>query len=283
MPVTNADPPEISADPPAVNADPPAVNADLRVTAIEAIAEDTWALRFRSPELAARLRPGQFLNIRTSDQLDPLLRRPYSISDVIGDECEILFSLVGKGTHALSHKQPGDHIGVLGPLGNTFGYAKSFGTALIVAGGIGVAPFPFLTKELRKREIPFITFLGARSAARVVSRGLASRHIATDDGSMGFHGTVVAALGEYLDAHPVDGPMIFACGPNPMLRAVQQFAHERGIACELSLESEMACGIGICQGCPVERHQGKRKYALVCTEGPCFDSHDIIFHGHHHA
>jgi dihydroorotate dehydrogenase electron transfer subunit len=261
----------------------PVINDDLRVTAKETVAEDTWALRFHSPELAHQLRPGQFLNILTSDLIDPLLRRPYSISNVIGDECEIMFSLVGKGTHALSRKQPGDHIGVLGPLGNTFGYEKSFATALIVAGGIGVAPFPFLTSELRKRAIPFISFLGARSASRVVTRGLENLHIATDDGSMGFHGTVVAALAEYLDAHPVDGPMIFACGPNRMLEATQRFAHERGIPCELSLESEMACGIGICQGCPVERHQGERKYALVCTEGPCFDSRDIIFNEPQHA
>ncbi|MBE0644981.1 MAG: dihydroorotate dehydrogenase electron transfer subunit [Bacteroidetes bacterium] len=259
------------------------INADLRVTANELIAEETWALRFQSPELAAQLRPGQFLNILTSDQIDPLLRRPYSISNVIGDECEIMYSLVGKGTHALARKRPGDTLGVLGPLGNTFGYEKPFGTAIIVAGGIGVAPFPFLTRELQQREIPLITFLGARNAARVVARGLANLHVATDDGSEGYHGTVIAALDAYLAMHSIAAPMIFACGPNPMLKAAQQFARERGIACELSLESEMACGIGICQGCPVERHQGERKYALVCTEGPCFDSNDILLHEHHHA
>jgi dihydroorotate dehydrogenase electron transfer subunit len=261
----------------------PVINADLRVTANDLIAEETWTLRFHSPELAAQLRPGQFLNILTSAHIDPLLRRPYSISNVIGDECEIMYSLVGKGTHALSQKIPGDTIGVLGPLGNTFGFEKSFGTAIIVAGGIGVAPFPFLTRELQQREIPLITFLGARNAARVVSRGLANLHVATDDGSEGFHGNVIAALSAYLAEHQIDNPMIFACGPNAMLKAAQKFALDRGIACELSLESEMACGIGICQGCPVERHQGERKYALVCTEGPCFDSNDILFQEQHHA
>ncbi|MFA6232773.1 MAG: dihydroorotate dehydrogenase electron transfer subunit [Bacteroidota bacterium] len=259
------------------------INADLRVTANEKIAEDTWALRFHSPELAAQLRPGQFLNILTSEQIDPLLRRPYSISNVIGEECEIMFSLVGKGTRALSRKLPGDMIGVLGPLGNTFGYEKKIGTAIIVAGGIGVAPFPFLTRELQRREIPFLTFLGARSAGRVVSRGLSNLHVATDDGSAGFHGNVIAALTEHLESHSLDNPMLFVCGPNPMLKAAQEFALDRGIACELSLESEMACGIGICQGCPIERHQGERKFALVCTEGPCFDSNEILFHEHQRA
>lgn len=259
------------------------INADLRVTANELIAEDTYALRFHSPELAAMLRPGQFLNILTSEHIDPLLRRPYSISNVYGDECEIMFSLVGKGTHALSQKKAGDSIGVLAPLGNTFGYEKAFSTAIIVAGGIGVAPFPFLTKELQRLGIPLITFLGARNAARVVPRGLANLQLATDDGSAGYHGTVIGLLGEYLAQHEVESPRIFACGPNPMLKATQQFAHNHGIPCELSLESEMACGIGICQGCPIERHEGERKYALVCTEGPCFDSHEIIFHEHQHA
>ncbi|MBN1449273.1 MAG: dihydroorotate dehydrogenase electron transfer subunit, partial [Bacteroidetes bacterium] len=148
------------------------INADVEVTANEQVAEETFALRFHSPELAAQLKPGQFLNILVSEAVEPLLRRPYSISRVFGDECEILFSLLGKGTHILAGKRPGDTIGVLGPLGNTFGYEKSFGTAVIVAGGIGVAPFPHLTETLRQRGTPILTFLGARSAARVVTRGL---------------------------------------------------------------------------------------------------------------
>jgi dihydroorotate dehydrogenase electron transfer subunit len=258
-----------------------AINRDVPVTRIERVAEDTFALRFRAPELAASLRPGQFINILTAPGMEPLLRRPYSISDIRGDECEIMFALVGAGTAALAAKHPGDVIGVLGPLGNTFGYEKDFGTAVILAGGIGVAPFPLLTAELARRGRPVLTFLGARTAARVVTRGLVNVHLATDDGSSGHHGTVVSALDAYLAEREIERPMMFACGPNPMLASAQRFAAERGWACELSLESEMACGIGICQGCPVERHEGKRKYALVCTEGPCFDHRDIIFRAGH--
>ncbi|MDT8324186.1 MAG: dihydroorotate dehydrogenase electron transfer subunit, partial [Bacteroidota bacterium] len=141
----------------------------------------------------------------------------------------------------------------------------------------------YLTAELRRRDIPTVTFLGARTAARVVRRGLVNLQVATDDGSEGFHGNVIDCLDAYLASVAVDRPMIFACGPNPMLKATQAYALEHDIPCELSLESEMACGIGICQGCPIEKHHGERKYSLVCTEGPCFDSHDIIFHEHHHA
>lgn len=259
------------------------VNTDLPVTSNEQVAEETWALRFRSAALAAEFRPGQFMNIQVRPDPEPLLRRPYSISNVYGDECEIMFAVVGKGTRVLAEKRPGDTIGILGPLGNSFGYEKSFGTAIIIAGGIGVAPFPFLTKELQRREIPLLTFLGARNSARAISRGLVNLHIATDDGSGGYHGTVIACLQDYLETHEIDRPMIFACGPNPMLQATQKFAAERGIPCELSLESEMACGIGICQGCPIERTEGERKYGLVCTDGPCFEAGDIIFHEHTHA
>ncbi len=256
------------------------VNSDVTVTAIEQVADETWALRFHSPELAGSFKPGQFMNIRVNDSIEPLLRRPYSISDVDGEECEIMFAVIGKGTTILSRKQPGDTIGILGPLGNTFGYEKDFSTALIVGGGIGIAPFPFLTKELNRRGIPQHTFLGARSAGRVVRKGLENLHVATDDGSEGYHGTVIDCLVEFLDDNIIEKPMMFACGPNPMLKATQEFAGTRGIPCELSLESEMACGIGICQGCPIEKREGDRKYALVCADGPCFDSNDIRFHNH---
>lgn len=261
----------------------PVINTDFEVLSNECVADETFALRFRAPELAAQLLPGQFLNIRVDNSVDPLLRRPYSISNIHGSDCEILYAVVGKGTGLLARKVPGDTIGVLGPLGNTFGYEKSFGTAVIVAGGIGVAPFPYLTKELQQREIPVLTFLGARSASRTISSGLVNVQLATDDGTAGYHGTVIGLMEEHFASHTVDDPRIFACGPNPMLKATQDFAAKHGIPCELSLESEMACGIGICQGCPIERTEGERKYALVCTDGPCFDSRDIIFHEHHHA
>ncbi len=259
------------------------VHARLPVTSVREVAEDTFALRFLAPELAAVVRPGQFLNILTSESIDPLLRRPYSISNVDGDECEIMFARVGKGTAHLADKRAGDHIGVLGPLGNTFGYEKDdFTTALIVAGGIGVAPFPYLTAEFTRRGTPVRTFLGARSAQRVVTGGLVNVELATDDGSAGYHGTIVACMATSLAARPAVRPRIFACGPTRMLEAVQAFALSHGIPCELSLESEMACGIGICQGCPIEHKEKDRKYALVCTDGPCFEAGAVTFaHGDH--
>ena len=252
--------------------------AEVRITRNILIAEETYALRFECEQLATQILPGQFINIRVNTSFDPLLRRPYSISNVYGNECEILFATVGKGTGILSKKKPGDSIHILGPLGNTFGYTKDFQTALIVAGGIGIAPFPLLIDELRRREKLIHSFIGARTKARVIDDLLPNTQIATDDGSEGFQGTVVSCLDAFLQDHAVDSPFIFACGPNAMLNAVQNYAGIMNIPCELSLESEMACGIGICQGCPVEHVGGERKYALVCTDGPCFDASKIIFH-----
>lgn len=256
------------------------IQADVQITAIKLIADETYSLIFRAPELASLVRPGQFINIRVDAHFDPLLRRPYSISNVYADTCEIVFTVVGKGTKILSEKKIGDMINIIGPLGNTFGYEKVFTTAVIVAGGIGVAPFPFLIRALQQRERIVHTFLGARNRFRIIRDGLPNLRVATDDGSEGFHGTVIDALEEFWSSHTLDTPMIFACGPNKMLQATQRFAAEKNIPCELSLESEMACGVGICQGCPIERTAGERKYALVCTDGPCFDSQNIIFHEH---
>jgi dihydroorotate dehydrogenase electron transfer subunit len=101
-------------------------------------------------------------------------------------------------------------------------------------------------------------------------------HTSTDDGSRGFHGTVVDALKHYLSENKPVKPKIFGCGPTRMLKALAELADSAGIDCELSLEGDMACGMGICQGCPVERTDGKKKYSLVCVEGPTFNSHDIV-------
>jgi dihydroorotate dehydrogenase electron transfer subunit len=256
------------------------LNKAVPITFRKQLTPSVFALRFPAPEICGDAEPGQFVNILVSDSSDPLLRRPYSISNIIGEECEILFAVLGKGTNILAQKQVGDVIGVLGPLGNHFGYDKDFATALILGGGIGAAPFPFLTRKLRQKNVRIESFIGARSSSLIVTEGLLNVHVSTDDGSTGFHGNIVACLNDFLSTNPVERPMIFACGPTAMLRAVQTHAEKHGIRCELSLESEMACGMGICQGCPVEHLDADRKYALVCTDGPCFDSGSIKFKEH---
>ncbi|MEK6650061.1 MAG: dihydroorotate dehydrogenase electron transfer subunit, partial [Bacteroidota bacterium] len=119
------------------------------------------------------------------------------------------------------------------------------------------------------------TYLGARTERHLVRRHLENVHVATDDGTAGDRGTVVDLVRRHLhDRMPV-GPKIFGCGPTPMLKALATMSLQLGVECELSLEGDMACGIGICQGCPVERTSGPKKYALVCTDGPTFHAQDV--------
>ena len=241
------------------------------------VAVKTFLLRFNSPEIAISAQPGQFVNILAAETGEgPFLRRPFSISRIKDDIIEILFHVVGIGTNLLSQKQAGDRIDVIGPLGQPFHGNVEYDTALLVAGGIGVAPFPFLTADLLKRCKRIETFVGYRNAGQILTSHLQNIHIATDDGSKGFHGNVVQLFEPFLDRTDLGKAKIFACGPTVMLKALSELAKRKNICCEVSLEGHMACGVGLCQGCPVERTGDGSKYALVCKDGPIFLTTDII-------
>ncbi|MBI5472184.1 MAG: dihydroorotate dehydrogenase electron transfer subunit [Ignavibacteriae bacterium] len=248
------------------------------VLGIKPVAENTFVLSFRSPQLSNQIQPGQFLNIKVASGTDPLLRRPFSVYYTHDDIVEIIFNVIGKGSAALCRKHAGDQLNVLGPLGVPFSTSKDdFDLALLVGGGLGVAPLPLTTLALRRLGKTIRTYLGARSASYMVESHLENLSIATDDGSQGFHGTVVDLLRAEYDTFKRKRIRIFACGPTLMLRAVAKFAMETNIPCEVSLEGPMACGFGICQGCPVELVDENRKYALMCKDGPTFDVRRIKF------
>ena len=250
--------------------------SSCRVESINLVGPNIFVLRLLSPEIAPRVLPGQFINIKVNDTFIPLLRRPFSVYHVDGERMEIIFNAVGMGTTILSHKRPGDMLDVLGPLGGCYGTAGDFETAVLVAGGLGVAPMPLLTQTLRRLSKPIITFLGARTGNQIVSTHLEQVRRSSDDGTAEFHGTVVDQLRSTLDKQSLRKPKIFGCGPNAMLRSLAQLANEYDIPCEVSMESAMACGIGICQGCPLEVSNGEKKYALICREGPVFDTRKIL-------
>ena len=132
-----------------------------------------------------------------------------------------------------------------------------------------------MTSALRRTRKKIVTFLGARTRDQLIVTHLDNINRATDDGSAEFHGTVVDLLAQHLNTRQYPKPKIFACGPNPMLYRLSQLAEKYDIPCEMSLESAMACGVGLCQGCPVETRNGEKKYALICTAGPVFDSRTI--------
>jgi len=249
------------------------------VHSVDEVQEGIYVLRFQSKRLASSIQAGQFINIKPDDIYLPLLRRPFSVYRVADDMLEIIFNVVGRGTKILAGKKRGDRIDVLGPLGVPYRLDGDFQTAVLVAGGLGVAPMPILSAALGTRSKKVMTFLGGRSKSQVVSNHLDGVSVSTDDGSLGFKGTVVDLLESKLSK--IASPKIFACGPNVMLRSLSALARKADIACEASLESAMACGFGICQGCPVENvsdgsHPNARRYSLICKEGPVFDSRLVV-------
>jgi len=246
------------------------------ITRSQQVAQNVYVLEFQSEAIAAEAIPGQFLNIRPSRFYDPFLRRAYSIHRVMGDRLEIIYNVVGKGSALFAEAKVGEMMDILGPLGTPFHLEGEYDRAVLVSGGVGIAPMPFLGDWLTKQGKQVVNIYGARTAAMIANDGrLPNARFATDDGTLGFHGNVVRLLERYLAEAGTEGLRAFACGPNKMLMALGDFCQLRGLPLEVSLECQMACGIGICQGCPVEMATGERKYTLVCTHGPNYDFNDI--------
>jgi dihydroorotate dehydrogenase electron transfer subunit len=187
-----------------------------------------------------------------------------------------MFNVHGEGTRYLSEKKEGDILDILAPLGNGFNIEGDYKTAVIVAGGIGAAPFPLLTRYLISSDKKIVTLMGGRNKNDLTNYGLVNLDYSTDDGSKGFHGNVVQLFKSKIENYSLDEIKVFACGPTPMLKALKEFCDKNNIQCEISTECAMACGFGICQGCPIESTFNGEKYLLVCKDGPVFNSKDVI-------
>lgn len=244
-----------------------------RVESLQLLIQNTFLLRVYSPLIASSIKPGQFCNIKVSESDFPLLRRPFSICEVDGDYIHFMFDVHGEGTRILASKKPGDQLDILGPLGQGFDYSGDFDTAVVMAGGIGAAPFPYLIKEI-PADKNIISYMGGRSEKNLIEYGFKNLSVATDDGSSGFKGNVVELFKSEFQNFKGRNIRIFACGPNPMLKSLQQFAISNNLDCQLSTECAMACGFGICQGCPVDKADDDG-YLLVCKDGPVFDARRI--------
>ena len=236
---------------------------------------------FNAPQIAKEARPGQFVNIRVSAALDPLLRRPISIHAASGPKIEILYKVVGKSTQILSEKKPGDYLDILGPSGNGFEYEEPGAKnqkPILVGGGMGVAPLMFLAKAFKGNK-PLV-LIGAKAKDHIYCENEFKKlgcevKISTDDGSKGFNGKVTDLLKKVLPLAMSNKPLvIYACGPRPMLKEIARISKEKGIPAQISLEEHMACGIGACLGCVADTIDG---YKRVCKDGPVFDAGKIIF------
>jgi dihydroorotate dehydrogenase electron transfer subunit len=233
-----------------------------------------FLLKIFTPQIARVIKPGEFLNVKVSDTIYPLLRRPFSICDVEGDFIYLMFNILGEGTKILSQKHPGDTVDILGPLGHGFQIDGDYDTAVIVAGGLGAAPFPFLTRVIGNKKNIY-TFIGGRTQKDVITYGMKNILISTDDGSVGFKANVVELLNQNIDLIKSNRVKIFGCGPTAMLRSLKEFCIQHKLDGEASTECAMACGFGICQGCPIQSSENESKYLLVCKDGPVFNLKDV--------
>ena len=251
-----------------------------------------WRMRMTAPQEFSEATPGQFVMVRVSGAIDPLLRRPFGIFDVgvhtpaqsgaVSQPCfEMLYRVVGKGTALLSTLHETDLLDVLGPLGSGFNLGSPDEEKLIVGGGVGLAPLYLLARELVKRSTVRL-FAGGRTRDDILCITEFERlgvecYAATEDGSLGECGLVTEALLRRLDA--IKGrAAIYACGPHGMLPAVAGIAADRSIHCQVSLEGYMACGVGACLGCvaPGQGHSSESPdFRCVCTEGPVFESNEL--------
>ena len=244
-----------------------------RVESIREITQSIYLLRVYSPSIAISAKPGQFCNIKVSETDYPLLRRPFSICDVEKDSIFFMFDIHGEGTKILSQKNIGDELDILGPLGKGFTTEGDYEIAIIIAGGIGAAPFPYLTKNIPPNK-NIITLIGGRSKSSIVQYGMKNIVMATDDGSEGFKGNVVELFESMAINFNENSFRIYACGPNKMLKVLQTVALEKKYDCQISVECAMACGFGICQGCPIDK-LNEDGYYLVCKDGPVFNANMV--------
>lgn len=237
------------------------------------------------------IKGGHFIMLKVSGGLDPLLRRPFSVCEVIdkaggGPGIDLLYKVVGRGTEMMAALSEGDSVDILGPLGNHFPKpakgSKGSKKVIMVGGGIGLAPFFLFSRLLSGAATSPTLIFGGRSKRDVeIAREIKDKSkydiklkITTEDGTVGTKGLVTDVLKDELTPDSV----VYGCGPNPMLRAVYEMAREAGVKSYLSMERRMACGMGACLGCALEAAEPEtdyERYKMVCSDGPVFEGGEI--------
>ena len=228
-------------------------------------------------DLAKYAKPGQFVSLYSGNGAH-LLPRPISICEIKEDKTalRLVYRVVGAGTDEFSKLQSEDKIKVLGPLGN--GYTLKNKKAILAAGGIGVPPIVELAKTLKKEfncELNIVVGYRSKLFLYEELKQYGNVYVSTEDGNFGTKGNIMNAIAE----HDIQGDIIYACGPMPMLRALKVYAEEHDIEAQISLEERMACGIGACLGCVCKTkekdHHTNVNNTRICTDGPVFDARDV--------
>jgi dihydroorotate dehydrogenase electron transfer subunit len=247
-----------------------------RVIAKQEISQGIFRLTVFAPQVAREAVPGQFVHVRCGSDQPYLFRRPFSVHQIVGeDTIALLVRVVGQGTRWLVSREPKESIDMIGPLGRGFEIKPDLSRAVLVAGGLGVAPLIFLAKRLAERKVKAYTLMGAGNRELLLDfmdlKRLTRRiSVATDDGSQGHKGMVTDLLSKEIEEAAPE--VVFACGPEAMLKTVAGLTRRHGVACQVSLEAVLACGVGACLGCAVK---AKENYLQVCSDGPVFSTDEL--------
>lgn len=246
----------------------------MKSTVIEQkmIADGICSMWLDAKEVAVQAKPGQFISVYSNDK-SRVLPRPISICEIDREKgtLRIVYRVVGKGTEEFSKAEAGDSFEILGPLGNGFPIEEAKGKkVLMIGGGIGVPPMLQTAKEIEGEAIIVSGYRNQDLFLKEELESAGTLFIATEDGSVGTKGNVVDAIRE----NQIEADMMFACGPKPMLRALKNYALEKGIPCWISMEEKMACGVGACLACvcqskDVDSHSHVHN-KRICKDGPVF-------------
>lgn len=243
---------------------------------------DYRILQLAAPAVGPLVQPGQFLELLVPQLGDRILRRPFSIYKADEQGVSVLYKPVGRGTRAMISIQEGDSIDIIGPLGHGFPQNAAGKTPVLVAGGYGNAALYLKAKTSPTKGV---AFFGGRSAQDILCvdefKDLGwTVFTATDDGSLGTHGLITAAFDPWMTEQPNPKNLeVFVCGPNPMLKAMGDRAMEHDFTAWLSMDKNMACGVGACLTCVIKRKtaDGGWEWARCCKEGPVFESREILW------
>ena len=252
------------------------------------LSDDYNVLTLDAPEIGELTQPGQFVMVKPGPMRDSILRRPFSVFEVLRDNgrvtaISIFNKRAGRNTRALYDLEPGERVACLGPLGKPFTLTTTH-QAWMVAGGVGLAPFATLAESLATIGTPTKLFYGARSARELFYLEFFERLgvtlvLSTEDGSRGTRGRVTVPLESRLKELGRDSAMVYACGPEPMLAAVAMLAARYGQPSEVSVERVMGCGLGGCYSCvvPVRANANTSRFVRSCIGGPVFDGAEIMW------
>ncbi|MDD6650730.1 MAG: dihydroorotate dehydrogenase electron transfer subunit [Eggerthellales bacterium] len=244
------------------------------------VTDRLYLATFQAPQIAAAVRPGQFVHLQVPGMEGHMLRRPISVYQANPEQgtMVLLYQVVGFGSDALTKVGEGQVVNMLGPIGNGWVKPEDCQRALFVVGGVGAAPLFLFASELVSAGVELTVVMGAQTkdalACKDAYEALPNTTVicCTDDGSFGTPGFCTVPAAELMASESFD--LVASCGPTPVMAYTAKAASEQGIPCQVSMEKHMACGIGACLGCIVATTEGNKR---SCVDGPVFDARKVVW------